>query len=206
MFGSFPQQPINRTQAVINALSGALNALGYALISMTVDADRVHVIATRLANAVPPDLVKSLTISIDGVIYTVENVERAYFVTDDEMNKAVEEVRSGGEEVNVLAELMMKMRTYPVMAYHIVFKKAGPNEVEAARAITIEDLGDEVRLTLPPNSNIELAHSIDLNTVVTRITIITPTNTYTLMLNGAYAFSYTTAEPTRTTVLLRKQH
>jgi hypothetical protein len=206
MFSSFPQQPINKTQAVINALSGALNALGYALISMSVDADRVHVIATKLANAVPPDLLKSLTISIGGIIYAVESVERAYFITDDEMNKAVEEVRSGGEGVNVLAELIMKMRMYPVMAYHIVFKKVGPNEAETTKTITIEDLGSEVRLTLPPNSNVELMHSVDLDTVVTRITITTPTNTYTLILNGAYAFSYTTAEPTRTTVLLKKQY
>lgn len=206
MFGSFPQQPINKTQAVINALSGALNALGYALISMSVDADRVHVLATRLANAVPPDLLKSLTISIGGVIYTVESVERAYFITDDEMNKAVEEARSGGEGINVLAELMMKMRMYPVMAYHIVFKKVRPNEAETTKAITIEDLGSEVRLTLPPNSNVELSHSVDLDTVVTRITITTPTNTYTLILNGAYVFSYTTAEPTQTTVLLKKQY
>lgn len=216
MFAFAP--PMDRNQLAISAIFGALNALGYGIVSYTVQQDKVTAIINKMQpNAANPDVIKSLVVSVGGVTYVVEEFGRAYFLTENDIRQLKNYVNELSKEAGnivvepqnlpaLVQELVAKAGINPTVLFSVTFRRS--SLVEQNRStntdVVITNTDDTVTIEAPPGTQFFLSQDISVGQSRTVVTLVGRVK-YTLQLDGIYMVESLNQTPLSSEIVLRRQ-
>lgn len=209
--------PMDRNQLAISAIFGALNALGYGIISYTVQQDKVVAIINRMQpNAANPDVIKSLSVSVGGIMYVVEEFGRAYFLTENDIRQLKNYANELSEEVGsivvepqnlpaLVQELVAKAGINPTLLFYVVFRRSSLTEQNKTTNanVVITNTDDTITIEAPPGTQFFLSQDISVGQSRTLVTLVGRVK-YTLQLDGIYMVESLNQTPLSSEIVLRR--
>ena len=192
-------------QIVGSLFASMFQSLGYSVFSMVYENDgKIKYILVKAPNAVSPSILRTLSLSVNGEVYSVEYFDRAYMLTEDDVKNATKTLSLNEESAKELvAEILMKARMNTSTVYYAVVSRSTPKQ-EGNKAIEIIRKDDSIELRIPGSSIITTSYEIEMNRTVTKVTINQGAEHVSIVLDGSYALRSILGDGSETVAVLER--